>query len=155
MCVGRFDEGISEAKCARDLDPLSLPINNFLGESYLLAGDYAASEKQFKRTIAMDPNFSLPHTYLSALYEVMGRFEEAVDEREKGDLLSGWSPKEASERAASLQKAFKSGGEKRYWREHLAQDLHSMERPGFSFSPVMMAYDYAQGGEKDKAFAWL
>ena len=30
-----------------------------------------------------------------------------------------------------------------------------MERPGFSFSPVMMAYDYAQGGEKDKAFAWL
>src|SRR5260370_139283 len=38
MYVGRFDDGISEAKRARDLDPLSLPINNPLAGS-LLAGN--------------------------------------------------------------------------------------------------------------------
>jgi TolB-like protein/DNA-binding winged helix-turn-helix (wHTH) protein len=153
--MGHRKEAVAENRKALELDPLSLPINNFLGETYLLAGDYAAAEQQFKRTITMDPNFPLSHIYLAELYREMGRFKEAIEEEEEGDLLSGSSPKEAAEKAASLLRAFNSGGEKGYWTERLSQDIHSMERRGGAFSPVIMAYDYAQAGEKDKAFEWL
>ncbi len=155
MPMGLRAEAIVENKKALELDPLSLPINNFLGESYLLAGDYPASEQQFKRAMAMDANFPLPHAYLAELYQVMGRFEEAIDEREKGDVLSGWTPKEAAERAASLSSALKTAGEKGYWRERLAQDIKSMQRAGNAFSPSVVAWEYAEAGEKDKAFEWL
>ena len=92
---------------------------------------------------------------VSGLLEVMGKYEEAIDERQKGDTLYGSSQKETSERAASMLKALRSEGEKGYWKEHLAQDIHEMRQPGVIFSPVMVAENYAQGGEKDKAFEWL
>ena len=69
MPMGPQAEAIVENKKALELDTLSLPINNFLGESYLLAGDYPASEQQFKRAMAMDANFPLPHAYLAELYQ--------------------------------------------------------------------------------------
>jgi hypothetical protein len=30
-----------------------------------------------------------------------------------------------------------------------------LDSPGIAFSPVDLAFDYAQAGEKDKAFEWL
>src|SRR6185437_6752048 len=36
--VGRFDEGIEEEERARELDPLSLPVNNALAGRLLAAG---------------------------------------------------------------------------------------------------------------------
>ena len=45
MYVGRFDEGIAEARRALDLDPLSLAFSNALGGRLLLAGrDHEAIE---------------------------------------------------------------------------------------------------------------
>ena len=153
--MGLRAEAIAENKKAIELDPLNLAMNNFLGETYKLAGDYEASYKQFRRTQEMDPNFPLSYEYLSGLLEVMGRYEEAIDEREKGDALYGWTQSAAAERAVALRRAFRNGGVKGYWKEHLAQDIESLKRPGIVFSPVDMAFDYAQGGEKDKAFEWL
>jgi adenylate cyclase len=155
MPLGRRAEAIAENKKAIELDPLSLPINNFMGETYLLAGDYSASLKQFRQTIEMDPNFPLPHGYLGGLLEIMGRFPEAIDERDKGDRLFGWSPQKASARAAVLLRAFKSGGEKGYWKERLIQDIDVMKNSGSSISSAPLAGDYALAGEKDKAFEYL
>lgn len=81
----------------------------------------------------MDSNFPLPHAYISELFEVMGKYEQAIDERERGDLLMGFNQNDVSERTARLRKAFERKGEKGYWQEHLAQDLRSMERPGIVF----------------------
>jgi TolB-like protein/DNA-binding winged helix-turn-helix (wHTH) protein/Tfp pilus assembly protein PilF len=153
--MGLRAEAIAENKKAIELDPLNLGMNNFLGETYKLAGDYEASYKQFQHTKEMNPNFALPYEYLTSLFEVMAKYEDAINEREKGDALYGWTQKEASDRANALRNAHKRGGEKGYWKEHLAQDIESMKRPGLVFSPTNMAFDYAQGGEKDKAFEWL
>jgi TolB-like protein/DNA-binding winged helix-turn-helix (wHTH) protein len=155
MPMGQRAEAVAEMRKALELDPLSLPINNFMGETYLLAGNYAASYRQFQHAIALDPNFPLPHLYLAGLLEVTGRFEEAIGEREKGDLLSGLKENEARERAGKLRTALESGGEKGYWKEHLAQDLVSMEKSGSGVDPSMVAEEYAEAGEKDQAFAWL
>jgi TolB-like protein len=153
--MGLRAEAIAENKKAIELDPLNLAMNNFLGETYKLAGEYDASFKQFQHTKEMNPNFPLPYEYLSSLLEVMGKYEEAIEEREKGDSLYGWTQKEASDRAVALRNAYRRAGEKGYWKEHLVQDTVSLRRPGIAFSPVVMAFDYAQGGEKDKAFEWL
>jgi len=155
MPMGRRAEAIAENKKALELDPLSLPINNFLGQSYLFAGDYAQSYQQFQRTIAMDPNFALAHDYLSNLLLMSGRYPEAIDEVEKSQLLSGASPEEARALKAQSLDAFKKGGEKAFWKRQLAFDVRIMTAPGAYFSPVSLAGDYTMAGDKDKAFELL
>jgi len=155
MPMSRRAEAIAENRKALELDPFSMPINNFLGETYLLAGDYAQSYQQFQHTIELDPNFGISHLYLASLLEITGKFEDAINENEKGQLLIGLTQQEASERAARVLRALRSGGEKGYWKERLAQDLHEMEKAGVRLQPSMIAEDYALAGEKDKAFEWL
>jgi TolB-like protein/DNA-binding winged helix-turn-helix (wHTH) protein len=154
--MGRTSEAIAENKKALELDPLSLPINNFMGVTYLYAGDYDKSYQQFQHTIAMDPTFPLAHDYFSGLLVIMGRYEEAIKENQKAELLSGATPEEAAEEAAARLKAFKSGGEKGFWQENLERDLKAMKQSGARyFSASGIAIDYASAGEKDKAFEWL
>lgn len=53
--TGRKHEAIAEAKCAAEIDPLSIPINNILGEMYMFAGEWHQAIKQYRQTIEMDP----------------------------------------------------------------------------------------------------
>ncbi len=127
MPVGLRADAIAEMKKAVELDPLSLPINNFLGETYVLAGDYPAAYQQFQRTIAMNPNFPLVHDYLANLLELMGRFEDAIHEQERANLLSGDSERAAADKAARLTGALNKGGVAGFWKERLAQDLRARQ----------------------------
>ena len=77
-----------------------MPINNFLGETYLLAGDFGASQRAFERGMAMDPNFPLPHAYIAGLFEVTRKYETAMvpcvpgipetSENVPGRFVPGW-----------------------------------------------------------------
>jgi TolB-like protein/DNA-binding winged helix-turn-helix (wHTH) protein/Flp pilus assembly protein TadD len=154
--MGRFSEAIAENKKALDLDPLSLPINNFMGMTYMFAGDYEKSYQQFQHTIAMDPAFPLAHQYFSWLLATTGRYEEAIRENEKSELLSGSSPEEASAEAATMLQAFKAGGAKGFQRKHLQRILEALRQPRGGFvAPGDVASAYALAGDKDKAFEWL
>jgi tetratricopeptide (TPR) repeat protein len=154
--IGRISEAIAENEKALELNPLSLPINNFMGVTYLFAGDYDKSYRQFQHTIAMDPAFPLAHEYFSGLLMTMGRYEEAIKESQKAELLSGTNPEEATARAATMLKAYKTGGEKGFWRKNLERGLKAMRRSGTGYFPASsIAADYALAGEQDKAFEWL
>ena len=153
MPMGLRAEAIAEMKKAVELDPLSLPINNFLGETYVLAGDYPSAYRQYQHTIAMNPNFPLVHAYLADLLELMGNYNDAIREREKTDILSGESEQESAEKARRLTSAFKRGGVAGFWKEQLAQDLRAKQK--FSGGFDIIAQDYALAGEKDQAFLWL
>jgi Tfp pilus assembly protein PilF len=155
MPMGRKAQAIAENKRAVELDPLSLPINNFMGMTYLFAEDYGSAYRQFQYTIAMDPTFPLAHEYFSWLLTRMGRYEEAIKEHEKSAVLSGSSPEEAATEATIMLRAFRAGGEKRFWQKHLELDLQAMKKPGAYASPSALAADYAMAGENDKAFEWL
>jgi TolB-like protein/Flp pilus assembly protein TadD len=152
MPMGLQAEAISEMK-AVELDPLSLPINNFLGETYVLAGDYPSAYQQYQHTIAMDPNFPLVHAYVADLLELMGRFDDAIPERERTALLFGESEQESADVATRLRSALKSGGVAGFWKERVAQDLRAMQKSRGSF--VGIAQDYALAGERDLVFQWL
>jgi TolB-like protein/DNA-binding winged helix-turn-helix (wHTH) protein len=154
--MGRMTEAIAENKKALELDPLSLPINNFMGMTYMFAGDYDKSYQQFQHTIAMDPTFPLAHEYFSSLLKMMGRFEEGIKEHEKSEVLSGASPEDAAAEATIMRQAFKEGGEKALWEKNIELLLPTLKQPDGELSePGLVASVYALAGDKDNAFEWL
>ena len=155
MPMGRQTQAIAENKMALQLDPLSLPINNFMGMTYIFAADYGSAYRQFQHTIAMDPSFPLAHEYFAWLLTTMGRYEEAIKEHEKSEVLVGASPEEAAAKATIMLRAFESGGERGFWQKHLDLDLAAMKQPGSYVPSSELAADYALTGQNDKAFAWL
>jgi len=158
MPMGRKAEAIAENQKALALDPLSLPISNFMGMTYMFAGEYEKSYQQFQRTIAINPTFPLAHEYFFILLTAMGRYEEAIPEFEKSELLGGSSPQKAAAEAADALKAFEAGGEKGFWKWNLELHLRALTRPDGSViagAAGEVAAAYALAGNKDKAFEWL
>jgi Tfp pilus assembly protein PilF len=155
MPMGRKAQAIAENKRAVEIDPLSLPINNFMAMTYMLAGDDTSAYRQFQHTIALDPSFALAHEYFSWLLLTTGRYEEAIKEQEKSDVLTGSSPEEAAAAAMVMESAYKNGGEKGFWQKHLERVLELSKQPGQYASPSDLAGAYAMAGQTDKAFAFL
>jgi TolB-like protein/DNA-binding winged helix-turn-helix (wHTH) protein/Flp pilus assembly protein TadD len=153
--MGRFSEAIAENKKALELDPLSMPINNFMGMTYMFAGDYERAYQQFQHTIAMGPTFSLAHEYFAELLTAMGKYEEAIRESEKSRLLSGSRPEDAAAEANRMLEAFKKGGEQAFWKKNLELTLQLPKSPNGEVSATGMAGAYAQAGDKEQAFEWL
>ena len=149
--MGRVQEAIAENKKALELDPLSLPINNFMAMTYMFAGDYEQSYKQFQHSIEMDPSFLLAHLYLFWLLVNTDRYEQAIQEYQTGQLLSGSRPEEAAAEAAAMLKAYKSGGATGFWNRILKKKLQARERGDESVAASEVAGAYALVGDKDKA----
>ena len=100
---GRHEEAIAEMKTAVDLDPLSLPIQSFLGRSYLWARRYAEALSQLQKANRLDPNFTINHVRLAHLHTYMGNFDEAITEETKARTLAGEDPEDALTKAAALR----------------------------------------------------
>ena len=153
--MGRTAEAIAENRKALELDPLSLPINNFMGMTYYFAGEYDKANQQYQHTIEMDPTFPLAHEYFSALLLAMGKYEPSIEEHQKSRLLSGSSPEAAAAEAADRLKAFRTGGPSAFWQRVLEDTLGDMKRGNGSISASEMSAAYALAGNNDKAFEWL
>jgi len=154
--IGRNREAIAENQKALELDPLSLPINNFMGMTYAYAGDYENSFRQFQHTIELDPTFPLAHLYLSGVLQYVGRYKESLQEFQKSQLLSGSDPDDVAREVAARLEAFNKGGEKGFW-QHILNEMLQAEKQGQPQKPVAsdIATAYAMAGDKDKAFEWL
>jgi TolB-like protein/DNA-binding winged helix-turn-helix (wHTH) protein/Tfp pilus assembly protein PilF len=155
MPMAREAEAIAENQKALALDPLSLPINNFMAVTYGFAGDYDKSYRQFQHTIDLDPTFPLAHEYFAARLMMTGKYEQAIEENQKAELLSGASPEKAAEEAASKLKALRSGGEKAFWQRDLETRLGAHERDPKAVPASELASAYARAGNAGKAFEWL
>jgi tetratricopeptide (TPR) repeat protein len=85
----RFDEGYLELIQARELDPLSLPINADIGQYYFFTRQYERAIEQLNRLLDLEPNFVRALALLGWTFEQMGRFEEAIAKFEQATALSG------------------------------------------------------------------
>ena len=142
--LGRFDEAIAEARKARDVDPLALPVNENLGDILYLARRYDEAIEQLRKTLELDPNYGVAHGTLAKVYEAQGKYEELLEER-----LKGSSP----ETVAELRKVFAASGIKGVWRNRLNVLL---ERSKTAYvSPADIALFYTRLNDRDQAFAWL
>jgi len=127
-----------------------------MASTYLWAGDYDKSLQQFQRTIGLDPAFPLVHFFFASLLQELGRYEEAIKENQRGELLLGMSPEEAAAEAAEFQKAFQSGGPRGYWQKNLDITLKARKQAGARyFEAISVAGAYARAGDKKNAFEWL
>ena len=142
--LGRFDEAIAEARKARDVDPLALPVNENLGDILYLARRYDEAIEQLRKTLELDPNYGVAHSTLSKVYEAQGRYEESLEERLKGST---------PETVAELRKVFAASGMKGVWKNRLNVLL---ERSKTTYvSPADIALFYTRLNDRDQAFAWL
>ena len=71
--MGRHQEAIAEMRKALELDPLSLPLNNLMGNTYMWAGDFQKSRQQFQHTIELDPTFPFSHFSFANLLSAIGQ----------------------------------------------------------------------------------
>ena len=81
--LGQFDQAIAEAKRALALDPLSTIINTKLGHIYMVARRYPEAVEQLRKTIELDPNFSIAHGMLGISLWLSGDTVGAKSEYEK------------------------------------------------------------------------
>jgi tetratricopeptide (TPR) repeat protein len=154
--MGRHAEAIAEMMKALELDPLSLPMNNYMGNTYLYAGEYGKALEQFQHTIDLDPNFPLAHFFFAEFLDDVGKYEQAIQARQKGELLAGASPEQASAHAAEFRKAFQTGGPRGYWQKNFEVTLKEYQQAGGQYYPALsIAAAYARVDDREHALEWL
>jgi TolB-like protein/Tfp pilus assembly protein PilF len=90
--LGRFPESIAELERAQQLDPLSLPINTDLGQSFYFARQYDLAIEQLHKTLEMGESFTRAHIILGAAYEQKRMYAEAIATLERATRLAGDNP---------------------------------------------------------------
>ena len=143
----RFDEAVSEAKRAQQLEPLSLSININLGAVLTTARRYDEAIVQLRNTVQLDPTVVTAHWRLALAYSCVGRHTEAIAEAKRALEIApdlAWSKNvvaQISARAGDRDTALK-----------LIEEIKKMPPNNTSY---MIAIDYACLGDKDQAFEWL
>jgi TolB-like protein/DNA-binding winged helix-turn-helix (wHTH) protein len=153
--LGRHADAIAEMKIALQLDPLSAPVDSFLGRTYLWARLYSDALSHLQASVQRFPNFTLNHVRLAHLYTYLDRFDDAIAEETKALVLSGSTPRETQDRADALRAAVASNGPRAYWENvlELSQtDVNAPEGYGNSYGIAILC---TRLGEYDRALGSL
>jgi serine/threonine-protein kinase len=146
--MGRLEEGTRETKKALELDPLSPITNTTMGWQFYLARQNDQAVEQLRKVLEINPKFSPARRILEEVYAHMGKYKEAVGEREKFLSLSG-----GPELAASIEEDFNRSGYKGVLQSWL-DGLTELSKHSY-VSSYSIAESYMRVGEKQKAFEWL
>ena len=142
---GRNDEGFEQLKRARELDPLSLPINADLGNFTCVSpGRPDEGIEQLKKTIELAPDWPRAHVLLSTCYGEKGMWTEALEEVQKAGAPGYVVKARMYAATGKREEALKMIG----LMEERSKQLQSV-------SPMAFANVYTALGDKDKAFEWL
>jgi tetratricopeptide (TPR) repeat protein len=153
--LGRHDDAIAEMKIAIRLDPLSAPVDSFLGRTYLWAGRYNDALAHLQESVGHFPNFVLNHVRLAHLYPYMSRFDDAIHEDKEVWLSSGLDAGEAANRADAMHLALASKGPHGYWEKVLEFSQSDGNTPEAYSSSYGLALLYTRLGEHDRAIRSL
>jgi TolB-like protein/DNA-binding winged helix-turn-helix (wHTH) protein/Tfp pilus assembly protein PilF len=148
LAMGRFDEAVSELERARDLDPYSIPINDFLGITLYLARRYDDALRQFRRALEMHPDRIEFYDGIADVYEQRKMFAEAFAWRRR--LLSVTKEPQMG----VLEEAYQRSG----YRGYLSKRIDLLERAGkFDdlFTGLLVAHMYALLGDQAHVMPYL
>ncbi len=129
MYLGQTDKALQEARRARELDPLSLNMANFEGGVLLYSRRYDEAVNQLHKVLEMDPNYRRALWELARVYELKGRYKEAISECLKIPALPNIDPfaKDLFKRRCSLyEKVYTTSGAEhvnRKWFESARQEI--------------------------------
>jgi len=148
--MGRHDESIAEGHKAQELDPLSLIINNDVGQVYYFARRYDEAIAQLRKALEMDPDFAVAHFLLALALAQKSLYDEAIEEAQKAMTLAG---EEDTLILSQLGIIYALSGKENKARQVLDKlDELSGEK---YVSPFAVALVHAGLGESDNAFEWL
>ncbi len=77
---------------ALELDSTLAEAHEALASSNLLDFDWASAEQEFKRSLELNPNYSLAHFHYAIALASLGRFKEALNEVQEGQTRDPMSP---------------------------------------------------------------
>jgi len=145
--TGNTAEGLREMQVAKELDPLSLIINTYLGLTLMLNGQFQAAANQYKSALLLDPGFAEAHLNLANLY--LGRDEYAKAHAELDKLKD-----EQPQWRIDLQRAAIEAREGR--KADALALVHKWENPGSDFvRPTSIATVYSALGDRENTIKWL
>ena len=153
--LGRHDDAIAEMKMAIRLDPLSAPVDSFLGRTYLWARRYNDALAHLQKSVEHFPSFVLNHVRLAHLYTYIDKFDDAIAEETKASVLSGMDAAEALKRADAMRLALASKGAHGYWEKVLEFSQTAVNAPEAYNSSYGTAILYTRLGETDRAIESL
>jgi len=149
IAVGRKSEAIAEARCAKTLDPVSLPAGANLASILFLAGQYAEAVEESSRVLEIDSTFARAYEGLGRAYEQQGMYPQAIAAFEKAVECS----KRSSRDLAQLGHAFALAGKQKDALK-LLQELKELSKKEY-VSPFSFVLVFAGLGNTSQALAWL
>jgi serine/threonine-protein kinase len=147
--LGRRDEAQSHILRARELDPLSLIIQVNVANIFLLSRDYDRARQECRKAIEMDENFVTARWILGRAEQLLGRYDAAVTEFERGLKLE---PDNTVLRAA-LARAHAAAGATARTRQMLVELEQTNTRR--YVSALDLASVHAALNQYDQAFSLL
>jgi serine/threonine-protein kinase len=149
MGLGRRDEAQSYILRARELDPLSLIIQVNVANIFLMSRDYDRARQECRKAIEMDENFVTARWILGRAEQLLGHYDAAVAEFERGLKLEP----DNTVLQAALARAYAASGS----TAKAVQLMAELERTNTRryVSPLDLASVHAALNRPDKAFALL
>jgi TolB-like protein/Flp pilus assembly protein TadD len=145
----RFEEAVTEARAAQELDPLSVSTNITVGWTLYCARQYDRAAEQCQKALELAPNSDGAHACLGYSYLGKGMYEQAIVEFKKAFTFSGGD----AVRAVWLGRAYAEAGKETDARKVLSE-LHHLSKRTY-VSPYFLATLHVALGDKKQAFAWL
>ncbi|MFY9583658.1 MAG: protein kinase [Candidatus Acidiferrales bacterium] len=146
--MSRLDEAMMEIKKAREVDPLSLPINRNIGIYLFHSRRYEEAIAQYRSVIEMDPNFATAHEGLANVYAQTGRYQEAMLEWQKAETLRG------EKELAAVWGKYAASDDYRGALRTVVELLEERAKRKY-VDPNSIALCYVRLGDKNRAFQWL
>jgi eukaryotic-like serine/threonine-protein kinase len=151
--IGRIQEAVDEVERAHQLDPLSPIISVVRASPYLAARQFDQAIAILNKVLAENPDLGRAHSLLANAYWAQHKYSDAIQEWTIGARLEG--DKNGAETAEAMETGFRSGGKDGALRNAI-QVMLAQRKAGKSFvSPYLIAANYADLGDKDRAFEWL
>ena len=147
MVEGKLDKARLEIRKAQQLDPMSLAINKDFAVILLFARDYDEAMKQCRATLDIKSDFLVMSTYIAQIYELQGKYPEAIVELEKAHAAA----LDDGEITYGLAQAYALGGKKEAAAK-LANELNQPSKENI-YLPKEAAYLTFLLGDKDNAVA--
>ena len=146
--TGQWEKAAAEIHLAEELDPLSYRYYGDGAFIYFLERRYDQAVLQAQKSLSLQPDFFIAHSFLGLIYAQTGHSPEAVAEAQKGAQLS-----DSQLAQGFLGYTYAAAGKKSEARK-IAADLQANMARRF-VCPYEIGTIYLWLGENDESFRWL
>jgi TolB-like protein/Tfp pilus assembly protein PilF len=146
--MGKTAEGLKQMKLAKDLDPLSMVTNTYLGLALMFDHQHDAAVDQFRKALSLDPNFAEAHLSLASCY---------LDSRDYGSFYSELEKARGQAPDWRIELSHAYGDAAQGHKDAALSTVRKWEHfaDGAYVRPSSIASVYAMLGDRDKMFFWL